>query len=158
MRTLVLLAAGWSLLVAVPAAAQSADGAAVPARMAAARELMELVRIKEAALAGVVLAMEQQVRANPAMAPYRGVMEDWARDIFSSDEAKDAFATMYAQEFTESELKGLVAFYRTPLGQRVAEKQAVLTQRGSEVGRRLAEAHQADLMARLQQAPADTTR
>ena len=49
-----------------------------------------------------------------------------------------------------ADLRALIAFYRTPLGQRLASSQATLARQGAEIGRVLATARQADLIERLE--------
>jgi len=120
-----------------------------PARLAAARELLELMHVQEAALAGMTVALDQQSQSNPALAPYRATMEEWARDLFDSEEARNAFAAVYAEAFSEPELREMIVFFRSPAGQRLAASQGALALQGAKVGQRLAETHQADLMARL---------
>ncbi|MBD0318704.1 MAG: DUF2059 domain-containing protein [Gemmatimonadetes bacterium] len=146
-RTLVLL--GFFIALSAPAAAQETARTFTPSHLAAARELTDAVNVRGATAAGIEIMMETQIEANPAMAPYRAVMLDWARDIFSSDEAQDAFSRLYAELFPEEDLRALTAFFRTPVGRRLADSQGSLARRGAEVGRKLAEANQADLMARL---------
>lgn len=146
-RTLVLL--GFALALSTPAAAQEAARSFTPTRLAAARELLEVVNVQQISSAAVEVMLEQQIETNPEMAPYRATMLQWARDVFASEEARDAFSRLYAAEFTEEDLRALTAFYRTPLGKRLADSQGTLARRGGEVGRRLAESHQADLIARL---------
>ncbi|HKP74986.1 MAG TPA: DUF2059 domain-containing protein [Longimicrobiaceae bacterium] len=153
MRSLRALVVGCALLFPAGLAAQSTPPARAPiapSHLAAARELLEVLHLQDVAAAGVQVALEEQIRTNPAMEPYRTVMKEWASSIFSGDEAKNAFATIYAEAFSEADLRALVAFYRTPLGQKLASSQTTLTVRGAEVGRNLATAHQADLMARIQ--------
>lgn len=158
LRSLVLgcalvLPVGAAAQVAAPApAANPATPAFAASHMAAARELLDVVHLQEVAAAGVQVSIEQQIRTNPAMEQYRTVMKEWAADIFAGEEAKNAFAAVYARYFTEADLRALVAFYRTPLGQKLASSQATLATSGAEVGRQLAEAHQADLLARLEAA------
>lgn len=48
----------------------------------------------------------------------------------------EAYALIYARHFTAEELKQMTAFYRTPAGQKLAEKQAVIAQEGMAVGQR----------------------
>jgi len=153
MRILRALLVGCALFVPAGLAAQTPAPARppiAPSHLAAARELLEVLHLQDVAAAGVQVALEEQLRTNPALEPYRTVMKEWAASIFSADEAKTAFATIYAETFTEDDLRQLVAFYRTPLGQKLANSQAALTVRGAEVGHNLATAHQADLMARIQ--------
>ena len=144
-RTLVLL--GFVLAVSTPAAAQ--ERTFTPSHMAAARELLQVVNVQQITSAAVEVMLEQQIETNPEMAPYRATMLQWARDVFASEEASDAFSRLYAAEFSEADLRALTAFYRTPLGKRLADSQGALARRGGEIGRQLAESHQADLIARL---------
>lgn len=139
-----------ALLLPVCLTAQPATTPIAPSHMAAARAFVDALRLSEVAAAGVNVSIDEQVRANPALEPFRTTMKEWGIALFTTDEAKNAFAEVYASTFTESELRQLVAFYQTPLGQKVAASQATLTARGAEIGRNLAQAHQADLMARVQ--------
>jgi len=149
-----LIALGFALALAAPAAAQETTRPHTPSHMAVARELMEAAQVQKAAMAGVELTIGEQVRANPAMSRYRQVMMEWARSLFTSQEAINAFAALYADAFTEEDLRQMVAFYRTPVGQKMAASQGVLATRGAELGRELAERKQADLLARIQEVDA----
>lgn len=152
MRILPAFALGCALLLSARAVAQDASSARTypPSHLAAARELMEVMHLQEVSATGVKVMLDAQIRTNPAMEPYRAAMNEWGSEIFSSDEAMTAFATLYASVLSEADLRGLIAFYRTPLGQRLAASQVTLTTRGAEIGRDLALSHQADLMARIQ--------
>jgi hypothetical protein len=147
----VLVVLGFALALAAPAAAQ---GTHAPSHLAAARQLMEAAEVQKAAMAGVEVMIAEQVRTNPAMSRYRQTMLEWARAIFTGEDAVNAFAALYADAYTEDELRQLVAFYRTPLGQKMAANQTVLATRGAELGRQLAERKQGDLLARIQQVDA----
>lgn len=144
------LACGALLLPACLAAQSATTTPIAPSHMAAARAFIAVIRLPEVAAAGVNVSIDEQVRANPALEPFRTTMKQWGIELFNTDEAKNAFAEVYAATFTESELRQLIAFYQTPLGEKVAASQATLAVRGAEIGRNLAQAHQADLMARLQ--------
>jgi hypothetical protein len=64
----------------------------------------------------------------------------------------DGVATVYATNFTASELREIEAFYRQPVGQKMLEKLPVISQQalavGQEIGRKAAE----DLRQRLTEA------
>jgi hypothetical protein len=152
MRILPALALGCALLLPARGAAQDATPARTypPSHLAAARELMEVMHLQEVSATGVRVMLDAQIRSSPEMEPYRAAMNEWGTEIFSGDEAKTAFATLYASVLSEADIRGLIAFYRTPLGQRLAAAQVTLTTRGAEIGRDLAQSHQAELMARLQ--------
>jgi hypothetical protein len=150
MRRLALLALACALLLPLRAAAQNPTTPPTPSQIAAARELLEVMRMQEVAAVGVKAAMDGQIRANPLLEPYRATMIEWATGLFASEEAKAAYANAYASAFSEADLRALVAFYRTPLGQRLANNMAALAEKGAQIGEQLATAHQAELMERLQ--------
>jgi hypothetical protein len=152
MRILPALVLGCALLLPARAAAQDTTRTTPPTagQLAAARELLEVMHLAEVSAVAVRVALDEQIRANPQLEPFRAAMLEWGAEIFAGEEAKTAYATLYAGAFTEADLRQLVAFYRTPLGQRLANSQAALAAKGAEIGRSLATAHQADLLARLQ--------
>jgi uncharacterized protein len=152
MRTLSALVLGCALLLPARAAAQGTAPTPPPTagQIAAARELLEVMHLGEVSAVAVKVALDEQIRANPQLEPFRDAMIEWGKEIFASEEAKTAYATLYASAFSEADLRQLVAFYRTPLGQRLANSQVSLAAKGAEIGRQLATAHQADLMARLE--------
>lgn len=149
-----LIVLGFALALAAPAAAQETTRTHPPSHIAAARELMEVAQVQKTAVTGAEVMIAEQVRTNPAMARYRQAMLEWARGVFTSEEALTAFAALYADAYTEADLRQLVAFYRTPLGQKLAANQVLLATRGADLGRQLAERKQADLVARIQQVDA----
>ena len=152
MRTLSILVLGCALLLPARVAAQDTTRTTppTPGQIAAARDLLEVMHMTEVAAVGVRVTLDEQIRSNPQLQPFRSAMLEWAAELFAGEEAKSAFATVYASSFSEADLRQLVAFYRTPLGQRMAARQAELAAKSAEIGRSLATAHQADLMARLQ--------
>ncbi|HEX8674742.1 MAG TPA: DUF2059 domain-containing protein [Longimicrobium sp.] len=156
----IVFALGLALALAAPAAAQRdtvPSRTFTPSHLAVARELLQELQIQKLSMAGVEAMFADQIRTNPEMGRYREAMLGWARDVFSSEEAISAFAALYAGAFSEEDLRALTAFYRTPLGQRVAAMQPVMAARGADLGRRLGERKQADLIARLQQVDSKRT-
>ena len=150
MRTL-LLACG----VMVPALAGAQTTTSPPPAVSAesmtlARELTALVDMAGNASIAVDVMLDAMQSQNPQLSEFRGVLQRWTRKIFTSDEAAEAFARVYAESFTEAELRDVVAFMRTPSGRRFAAAQGELARRGAEVGKRLAEDNQDELMRMLE--------
>ena len=114
-KLLILLAA--ALLCAAPAAAQDEP---TPGEAAAVRELLEASRTRENFIRAMELGMEQggMAQMTPAM---RTVLREFMDEHFRYEDLEPAFVRMYADAFTEQEIRDLAAFYRTPLGQRVVE-------------------------------------
>jgi len=150
MRRLALLALACALLLPLRAAAQNPTTPPTPGQVAAARELLEVMHLQETSAVMVKVTMESQIRANPMLEPYRATMIEWAAGLFAGEDARAAFANAYASAFSEADLRALVAFYRTPLGQRLANSLPALAEKGAEIGQQLVAAHQAELLERIQ--------
>ncbi len=56
-------------------------------------------------------------------------MMDMISQELSWEKLKDQYIALYADVFTEAELKGLLAFYESPIGQKFVNKQPELTKR-----------------------------
>ena len=65
---------------------------------------------------------EKKARFNEIMSTFMNKYMNW-------DLLKDQMAALYAQEFTEKELKDLTSFYLSPLGKKLNQKQPLLFQK-----------------------------
>jgi len=54
----------------------------------------------------------------------------------SWDKMKEDYITLYADTFTEEELKGIIAFYKSPAGQAFIKKQPELMKRSMEMSQK----------------------
>lgn len=114
--------------------AARAQPAPSPGALAAAKEL---VRLKGAAaifdplIPGVIEAVKSQFL--PTNSQLVGPLNEVAADLRKEYEPKraeivDQVAKIYAENFTEQELKGIVAFYKTPIGKKMLIKDPVVTE------------------------------
>jgi hypothetical protein len=164
------LALGLSLTVAssasaqAPAATPAPAPAPTPGQIKAATELMQVMHADKTLRDAISAAFDVQIQTNPAMAPYRSAMQQFANKYLTWDDLGPQLTTVYAQVFTESELKDLIAFYKSPIGQKLSSQQATLAAKSQAIGLAVVQAHQADLVALLRQQqnpatpPADTTK
>jgi hypothetical protein len=126
----ILSAAGLVLGVAlsgVPASAQQAPGAkpASPAAVAAAREILTMKNASamySAAVPNIVQQTKDQLMQSNLN--YQKDLNEVAVVVAQKlagreKEIGEGMAKVYAGEFTEQELKDLVSFYKTPLGQKL---------------------------------------
>jgi hypothetical protein len=105
------------LAAAAPAAAQPEPSAS---EAAAIRELLEVSHTRDNFIRGMELGMEQGGMGQ--MTPeLRAVLREFMDEHFRYEELEPDFIRMYADAFSEQEIRGLVAFYRTPLGERVIQ-------------------------------------
>jgi len=118
---------------------------------AAATEMLLVMKMDTVLNEAVGLTLDQGIQANPALSKYRKVMMDFMIKYISWNAIKDDLATIYADEFTTQELKDLTTFYKTPTGQKAAEKIPLLMAKGSALGQTRVQEN----MAELQKAMAD---
>jgi hypothetical protein len=67
-------------------------------------------------------------------------------DRLSWEKAKPAYIRIYAETFSESEVDGILAFYKSPAGQAMLDKMPQLMQKSMEVGQQL----MGDVMPQIQ--------
>jgi hypothetical protein len=78
-------------------------------------------------------------------------MADRVMDVVSTelgwDKIKEEYIALYVETFTEDELKGLIAFYKSPAGQAFVAKQPELMRRSVQINQRI----MASVMPKLQE-------
>ena len=119
-------------LTALPAAAQQPKPAS-PTAIAAAKEIL-MMKHADAMYANAVPALVQKTKDQLLQSNlnYQKDLNEVAVIVAQKlagreKEIGDGMAAVYAQAFTEQELKDLLAFYKSPLGQKLltAEPQAI---------------------------------
>ena len=108
------------LAAAAPAAAQPGQGEPSASELAAARELLEVSRTRENFILAMELGMEQggMGELTPEV---RTVLREFMDEHFRFEDLEPEMIRLYADLYTEEEIRGMTAFYRTPLGQRMIE-------------------------------------
>jgi uncharacterized protein len=121
-----------------------------PAKESLAEELLQLMHVKEnteksfeAVKQMLPMQMEkirdatgqEQDAAGPTN-QVSGMIDMIAREM-SWENMKNDYIALYAETFTEDELRGMIAFYKTPVGQSWISKQPEVARRSMELGQRL---------------------
>ena len=96
-----------------------------------------------------MLAM--QVKQNPAIAPYEKQMRAFFDKYMSWASLKEDMTKIYMSEFTEQELKELLAFYQTPVGKKSIQKMPTLLAKGAELGQQRVQQHLPELQQAIQE-------
>lgn len=136
----------------------SANAQGQPNR-ALVEELLNQVNMKETIektsgmLKQMVVAQIQKFQPptdNPAaQARLTSFMEnvmDLVTNEMSWDKVKEEYITLYAETFTEQELKDIIAFYKTPSGQALIKKQPEVMKRSMQLSQKM----MGQLMPRIQ--------
>ena len=124
-----------------------ADTSESAAREQAATELIDLMGLEEQMLGGATAMVDAMSSQSPELRQYRDVIIEWAESIMTWETFGPQLTQIYAEAFTENELRDLIAFYQTPTGQKTLSLMPELTQKGAQLGVTEAQAH----IPRLQQ-------
>lgn len=127
-------------LLGSPALAEDAPAAAAdPARIAAAKELMDATGMTKQ-MDGMIAVMSDGFRKG---AGGTGAAGDKVSDEFDKNMQRllsyrepmmEEFAVVYAQRFTAEELKAVTDFYRSSVGQKFIQASPELMQAGAAIG------------------------
>jgi uncharacterized protein len=153
-----------ALLVLWTASADAQTGAAPKAAISshqqAVTELFQLMDLEKTMLGGATAMIDAQIKANPGVAPFRGVLLEWSGKYLTWDAMAPQLIKVYMEAFTEAELREMIAFYRTPTGKKALTKIPELFQKGAQIGAEIAKAHQAELaeMVRAKQKELDAAK
>jgi hypothetical protein len=111
----------------------------------AAEELLRMLGLEKSMQAGSNAMVDAQIQGNPALAPYRDVFQQWEGKYFTWDVLGPRMTDLYVQAFTEAELRDLIAFYKTPTGQKALAKMPALLQQGRQLTMEIAKQHKPEL-------------
>ena len=94
--------------------------------------------------------LQLQLQQMPEIAPFEDVMRSFLREHVSWEALRDDLVQIYAESFTETELRDILAFYQTETGQKAIRLMPDLMARGMALGQQAVVEHQAELEARIQ--------
>ena len=119
-----------ALALVLVASVPHAAAAQTAAQKESAAELLEVMKMDDAVRDATMMSVEMQVEANPALAPFRDVMSEFIDKYLTWEAMKPDLIQLYAESFSEQELRELIAFYRTPTGQKTIALLPELTRKG----------------------------
>ncbi|MFA5353037.1 MAG: DUF2059 domain-containing protein [Thermodesulfovibrionales bacterium] len=117
-----------------------------------ALELYQLIGGTNSAEAGADAMLEVIIKNNPEMKEYRDVFRSWYIKVFADKAFESQVAGLYVKFFTEGELHELIAFYKTPVGQKTLKALPEIAKQSAMIGENLAEAHAQELQEMLMKA------
>ena len=141
-RTLILCLV---LACAAPLAAWSQDAKPASSHRQVTEELLQVMGVEKTSVDAATAYFDVMVEQNAAMADYKDVMVKWVKNTLSWEKMGPRMTDLYMQTFTEGEIRELIAFYKTPVGQKTLQQMPVLMQEGMKIGTDLAKEHQGEL-------------
>lgn len=70
---------------------------------------------------------------DPKVAPYEGIIRVWLDNSMSSSHFEDDMARYYSTTFTDKELKDILAFLKTPTGQKLVNQMPGIIQHAANL-------------------------
>jgi len=136
------------LLTALGVKAQTDTVAIMASRLVAAEQLIKTTGMTDYRFASMRLSL---IKSLSTSVPEKN------RDKFTADmttffnkylpltDFKDKFIKMYAQIFTEGELKQLITFYSSPLGKKLIDKTPEVMEKGALLQQQVINEHRSEL-------------
>lgn len=128
-------------------------GCAAPSHTTVARELIVLVGAENQVKQSMDAMVDAQLRnAPPIMAQHFGdIMREYLAEQMRWQDLEPEFIRLYCEIFTEPELKEMIAFNRTPLGQKIVRSTPELMRRAMAVGEARVQANMPVLQKRIEE-------
>lgn len=128
------------------------DAPAPSSHQQAAHEFYRLIGGANTAEAGADAMLSAMTSSNPQLAEYKDVIRKWYHKVFATTTFEKEVALLYTQFFTEQEIRELMAFYRTPVGQKALKTLPEIMKQAAMIGAKHAEANTEELRAMLTEA------
>jgi len=125
--------------------------AADPARIKAAEELLASMKMEESFEQSIETMLKTQLDAEPLLAQFEDILRDFARKYLTWSAVKEEYVALYADVFTESELRDLTAFHETPLGRKLLVTLPDLMVREQQITQKIVETHSKELQDRIKE-------
>jgi len=100
----------------------------------AAETFLTVIKIEQDIQESANRLVESLLRQNPQLAPHNAVVKTFITKHMNWPILKEDMINLYVQAFTEDELKQLTKFYRSPIGQKAADKLPQLADAGTQLG------------------------
>ena len=137
--------------VAIASAVASAAFADTKSHRKAAEDLLTVMGVEAQVDKSIDQALDVQIKMNPQIGPFKDVMKKFFTKHMSYASLKEDFVTIYVDAFTEKELKDITAFYKTPVGKKMAEKMPEVSAKGMQLGAKRVQDNQAELRQMIQE-------
>jgi len=121
----------------------------------AARDLLLAMHVDQSYATMVDQVLNAQLKEHPELLQMRDPMKQFLNKYMGWDAMKDDLATIYANTFTEDELKQITAFYNTPAGSKLAASASQLTTQGIQLGQQRVADHIEELRELIRKGMAD---
>ena len=89
--------------------------------------------------------LAMQLKQKPELVRFEPEMRAFFQKYMAWQQVKPDLAALYAREFTEPELREIITFYQTPVGQKLSGRLPQLMQAGMQIGQQRVQDHLPEL-------------
>jgi hypothetical protein len=100
----------------------------------AAETLLTVIKAEQDIQESADQLAENLLKRNPQLESHTAAVKTFITKYMNWPSLKEDVIARYVQEFTEDELKQLATFYRSPIGQKAADKMPQLSDAGTQIG------------------------
>ncbi|HYH78997.1 MAG TPA: DUF2059 domain-containing protein [Longimicrobium sp.] len=134
-----------ALALALTLAAGGARAQSSAEQRAAATELLVAMQAPQVMQGAIQATLDAQLRATPELQGVQDVVREFVARYVSWEALREQYVEIYAQAFTEDELRQMTDFYRSEVGQKLARSTPRLMAQGAALGERAVQDHRAEL-------------
>lgn len=138
MKSLSIALLGACLALAGPAFADDAG-------REEAEKLLAVLDLQATMDQAMAMQLDGQLKVNPALAPFKGVLLTYMRKYMSYESLKPELIELYAGEFTAAELKEARQFYSSTTGRKFIASMPRLMTLGASLGSAQVQKHMPEL-------------
>lgn len=146
------------LLVTLPHSLPAQEVASDSSHAAAAAELIEVLELESHLMSTFEATANPIAGMNPMSVQFAEVVSDFMKDVLTWDVVRPEYVRIYQATYSQAELRELIAFYETPLGQKTIAETPNLMREAGHALQRLYMPHSAELQRRLLAAMGGTGR
>ena len=114
-------------------------------------ELFDVMEMKKLYEDTVDEALKAQLAANPSLAEKEKQMRKFFEKYISFEALKDDLIKIYCKYYTDEDIKGLIAFYKTPLGKKVLKQTPQIASESMLIGQKAVQDNMAELIKMLEE-------
>ena len=145
-----------AIFVVVTVSVFSSYGEVSPEKEAVLKKLFNITKIEDRMLGGfdamlpVVNQLATQLHLNAEeTVELKNIYRNWFKNDIDRTKITSALFELYAKTFTVKEINELIAFYKTPTGQKVLTESPKIMKEAAKIGMKEAQDKQSKLIERL---------
>ena len=108
-----------------------------------------MMKMEQATKQSADVMLEMQLRQNPQLNQFKDIIQEFMTRYLGWQELKPEFVKLYTELYNEGEIREMVKFYGTPLGQKMQATMPQLMARSAEISQKRLQDHMPELQGKI---------